>query len=271
MLPPFVRAELPDQLPPGIVLADARWYLDGRSGADAYAQGHLPGAVFVDLDRWLSDDSDPTAGRNPLPTPERFTAGLAELGIGDQDEVVAYDDAAGVIAARLVWMLRATGRSAAVLEGGLERWRGPVSRSPVGRQRSSPEVRQWPAERLADIDDAARAASGDVLLLDARDRDRYTGTVEPIDPRAGHVPGAVNHPVRHDLVDGLMVPVHELRERFRREGVTGETDLVASCGSGVTACFLLLELEHAGFDGRLWPGSFSQWSRDPSRPVADGV
>jgi thiosulfate/3-mercaptopyruvate sulfurtransferase len=260
-----------DGLPPGAVLADVRWYLDGRSAADEYARGHLPGAVFVDLDAFLAGHTgDPRHGRHPLPSAQEFTDGLAKLGIGDGDDVVAYDDAGGVIAARLVWMLRATGRSAAVLSGGLERWRGPLTTDVPHRARTAPEVRPWPVDRLADLTDADRAAGGSLLLLDARDRDRYTGAVEPVDPRAGHVPGAVNHPVREDLVDGVVAPADVLRARFLASGVRPDLDVVASCGSGVTACFLLLELEHAGFRGRLWPGSYSEWSNDPSRPVATG-
>jgi thiosulfate/3-mercaptopyruvate sulfurtransferase len=131
-------------------------------------------------------------------------------------------------------------------------------------------VRPWPADRLAAITDADHAVDGSVLLLDARDRDRYTGAVEPVDPRRGHVPGAVNHPVREDLVDGAVAPADVVRARLVASGVRNGVDVVASCGSGVTACFLLLELEHAGFSGRLWPGSFSEWSNDPSRPVATG-
>lgn len=268
MLPPFITADTADLLPPRAVLADVRWYLDGRSGAKEYARGHLPGAVFVDLDHWLAGHyGDARRGRHPLPSPERFTQGLSELGVEDTDDVVAYDDAGGVIAARLVWMLRVTGRSAAVLSGGLQAWRGPLTADVQPRRRTSPQVRAWPAEALADIDDAARAAGGSLLLLDARDRDRFAGAVEPVDPRAGHVPGAVNHPVREDLVQGAVAPVGEIRTRLLAAGVRDDVEIVASCGSGVTACFLLLELELAGFQGRLWPGSFSEWSNDPARPV----
>jgi thiosulfate/3-mercaptopyruvate sulfurtransferase len=268
VLPPFIAA---DAIPDGAVVADVRWYLDGRSGADEYARGHLPGAVFVDLDAWLAGHTgDPRRGRHPLPSPETFTEGLAELGIDDGDDVVAYDDAGGVIAARFVWMLRATGRSAAVLNGGLQGWPGELTPLVTPRTRTSPQVREWAAERLATVTDADHAADGSVLLLDARDRDRFSGAVEPVDPRRGHVPGAVNHPVREDLVEGRVPPADQLRARLVASGVRNGVDVVASCGSGVTACFLLLELEHAGFPGRLWPGSFSEWSNDPSRPVATG-
>lgn len=269
MLQPFITADCADELPAGAVLADVRWYLDGRSAADEYGRGHLPGAVFVDLDTWLAGHGgDSGHGRHPLPSPQGFTEGLAELGIEDGDDVVAYDDAGGVIAARLGWMLRVTGRSAAVLSGGLQRWRGPLTTEVPSRRRTAPQVRAWPPDRLADITDAERAASGSVLLLDARDRDRFTGAFEPVDPRAGHVPGAVNHPVREDLVDGAVAPADVLRARLLASGVRDSADVVASCGSGVTACFLLLELEQAGFHGRLWPGSFSEWAGDPTRPVA---
>ena len=271
MVSAFITAEVPEALPPGAVLADVRWYLDGRSAATEYARGHLPGAVFVDLDAWLADhNGNQHRGRHPLPSPQQFTDALAQLGIADDDLVVAYDDAGGVIAARLVWMLRVTGRSAAVLNGGLQRWRGPLVTQVPRRARTTPEVRPWPADRLANIDDADAAAHGSVLLLDARDRDRFTGTFEPVDPRAGHVPGAVNHPVREDLVDGVVPPPETLRARLLASGVRDDTDVIASCGSGVTACFLLLELEQAGFSGRLWPGSFSEWAHDATRAVATG-
>jgi thiosulfate/3-mercaptopyruvate sulfurtransferase len=272
MLSPFIAADVPEALPAGAVLADVRWYLDGRSGATEYAAGHLPGAMFVDLDALLAaHDGNPRGGRHPLPSPQQFTDALARLGIADDDHVIAYDDAGGVIAARLVWMLRVTGRSAAVLNGGLQSWHGPLDAEVPQRVRTTPEVRAWPVEALADIDDADSAARESVLLLDARDRDRFTGSFEPVDPRAGHVPGAINHPVREDLVEGAVPSPELLRERLIASGVGEDTDVIASCGSGVTACFLLLELEHAGFRGRLWPGSFSEWANDPDRPVATGT
>lgn len=257
-----------------VVLADVRWYLDGRSGRDAYDRGHLPGAVFVDLDRWLAAHGEPTDGRHPLPDPAHFAAGMASLGIADGDTVVAYDDAGGVIAARLVWMLRATGHEAAVLDGGIGAFDGPLETGDVIRSPASFTAAPWPAERLASIDEVAEAASdGGAVVLDARDADRFRGELEPVDPQAGHVPGAENLPCRgHIGPDGSFLPVTELRERFAAVGVEDGTDVISYCGSGVTACHNLIAQEYAGLGiGRLYPGSWSQWSNTPGRAVATGA
>ncbi|TFV56666.1 sulfurtransferase [Geodermatophilus sp. DF01-2] len=252
-----------------VVLADVRWYLDGRSGRAAYDAGHLPGAVFVDLDRWLAAPADPAQGRHPLPDPEVFAEGMASLGIGDGDSVVAYDDAGGAVAARLVWMLRVTGHEAALLDGGLAAWDGPLEQAAPDPAPAVFPPRPWPAERLAGAEDAVDPGA---VVLDARDPDRYRGDREPVDPRAGHVPGAVNVPYRAtlDAADRLLPP-DELRRTFAAAGVTADSDVVSYCGSGVTACLDLLALELAGFPpGRLYPGSWSQYSADPDRPVAVG-
>ncbi|HEX8345071.1 MAG TPA: sulfurtransferase [Actinoplanes sp.] len=252
-----------------VVTADVRWYLDGRSGRAAYDGGHLPGAVFVDLERWLAGPAGAGQGRHPLPAPEVFAEGMAGLGIGDGDTVVAYDDAGGVVAARLVWMLRATGRAATLLDGGLSAYAGELETVAVRRPVAVFGVRPWPAGRLAVIEDAVDPAS---VVLDARDRARFRGDSEPVDPRAGHIPGARSVPCRDSLdVDGRFLPVAALRRRFAEAGVTDAARVVSYCGSGVTACHNLLALEHAGWGvGRLYPGSWSQYSGDPARPVATG-
>ncbi len=249
--------------------ADVRWYLDGRSGRQAYDAGHLPGAVFVDLDRWLSAHGSPAEGRHPLPDPEVFAAGMSELGIGDDDTVVAYDDAGGVVAARLVWMLRVTGHQAALLNGGMAAWEGPLEQAAPGRPRAVFTARPWPAGRLAGIDDAVDPAN---VVVDARDAERFRGEQEPVDPRPGHVPGAVNVPCRANLdASGRFLPADELRARFAAAGVTEQSAVVSYCGSGVTACHNLLALELAGLPaGRLYPGSWSQYSHALDRPVAVG-
>jgi thiosulfate/3-mercaptopyruvate sulfurtransferase len=259
----------------GVVLADVRWYLDGRSGRAAYDAGHLPGAVFVDVDRDLAAPHPPgpsTAGRHPLPDPAAFAAAMGALGIGDDDVVVAYDDAGGVIAARLVWMLRATGARAALLDGGL-RPDDQLSAEPARRPPACFSPRPWPAGRIAGLTDAVDRGN---LVLDARDSDRYRGEVEPIDPRAGHIPGARNLPARENLTaDGFVLPVADLRTRFAAVGVPGPqagARVVSSCGSGVTACHTLLLLEHVGLgEGRLYPGSWSAYSSDPDLPAATGA
>ena len=253
----------------GVVVADVRSYLDGRSGREAYDAGHVPGAVFVSLDEVLSAPPSPAAGRHPLPEPTRFAAAMSALGIGDDDTVLAYDDAGGVIAARLVWMLRVTGREAALLDGGLPAYDGPLEQPAPVRSPGAFSVVPWPADRLAGPQDAADPRH---VVLDARDAERYRGEVEPLDPRAGHVPGARSLPCRGSLdEDGRHLPASHLRRRFLDAGVRDGTEVVAYCGSGVTACHDLLTLELAVFEpGRLYAGSWSQWSADPDRPVATG-
>jgi thiosulfate/3-mercaptopyruvate sulfurtransferase len=252
-----------------VVLADVRWYLDGRSGREAYDSGHLPGAVFVDLDRVLARHGSPADGRHPLPDPETFAESMAALGIGDGDTVIGYDDAGGVYAARLVWMLRATGHDAALLDGGLVAYDGELDRVGPHRPQATFTPRPWPADRLADIEDAA---AGSFAVLDARDRPRFRGDIEPVDPRPGHIPGARNLPCRENVdASSRFLAVPELRERFAAVGVTEGTSVISYCGSGVTACHNLLALEHAGLGpGRLYPGSWSQYSSDPGRPAVLG-
>jgi thiosulfate/3-mercaptopyruvate sulfurtransferase len=268
VIPPVVSAGWLREHP-AAVPADVRWYLDGRSGREAYEAGHLPGAVFVDLDRDLAAGAGPLTGRHPLPSPEHVAAALGRLGLGDDAVVVGYDDAGGTIAARLVWMLRVTGHDAALLDGGLAAWDGPLSTEPGDRPPAVRTPRPWPADRLADL---AEATGPDVLLLDVRAPERYRGEVEPVDPRAGHVPGARSLPCRDSLgEDGRFLPADQLRDRFADAGMADRADVVASCGSGVTACHTLLAMEHAGLPpGRLWPGSWSQYSADPARPAAVG-
>lgn len=268
MLPPFVDQSWLQRHRDDVVVADVRFYLTGRKGRDAYGAGHVPGAVFVDLGAVLAGPPS-DAGRHPLPAPAAFAKALATLGIGDDDTVVAYDDAGGVMAARLVWMLRAVGRDAALLDGGIDAWDGPLEQvGPVPRSVIS-TPRPWPPELLATIEDAADRAN---VVLDARPPDRYAGAADGLDPRAGHIPGARNVPAKaHVGDDGRLRPVEDLRERFAAAGATGEQPVVSSCGSGVTACFNLLVMEHAGLAaGRLYPGSWSEYSRDRARPVATG-
>jgi thiosulfate/3-mercaptopyruvate sulfurtransferase len=270
VIAPFVNADWLRQHRAEVVLADVRWYLDGRSGREAYEAGHIPGAVFVDLDAVLSEPHDDDShGRHPLPTPERFAGGLAELGIGDGDTVIAYDDAGGVIAARLVWLLRAAGHEAALLDGGLAAW--PATDLHRDHPRPRPPATftavPWPPDRLVDIDEAA--ATTDVLI-DARDRTRFGGGPDPVDPRSGHIPGARSVPTREHLDSQQRIHSPEqLRATFAEAGIERGTSVVSYCGSGVTACHNLLALEYAGLGpGRLYPGSWSEWSRDPARRTA---
>jgi thiosulfate/3-mercaptopyruvate sulfurtransferase len=272
VIAPFVDIRWVHEHRDEVILADCRWYTDARSGRDEYDTGHIPGAVFVDLETALTRHADPAdAGRHPLATPEDFAAAIGALGIGDDDTVIAYDDAGGVIAARLVWMLRATGHAAALLDGGLAAWEGELETAPAVRPPATFTPRPWPAERLVTIDDAAAAAaSAAVQLIDARPAERFAGAPDDLDPRAGHIPGARSVPCRENLdADGRLLPAAALRERF---GVDDAADVISYCGSGVTACHNLLAMEQAGLGrGRLFPGSWSQWSRDPARPAETGT
>ncbi|HUJ67836.1 MAG TPA: sulfurtransferase, partial [Acidimicrobiales bacterium] len=253
--------------------ADVRWYLDGRSGREEYNKGHLPGAVFVDLDHTLAGPPSPGAGRHPLPDPATFAGHMRSLGIGDDSIVVAYDDQGGVTAARLVWMLRVTGHHAALLDGGIRSYRGvlevgpPGDHPPVGGQLVECP---WPPECVAGIDDAADPAN---LVIDARAPERFRGDEEPVDARPGHIPGARNLPCRSNLdQDGCFLPAEELRRRFEAVGAAAAIPVISYCGSGVTACHNLIALELAGMGpGRLYPGSWSQYSHDFSRPAEAGA
>lgn len=269
MIDPVVDLEWVRAQGDRVVLADVRSYLDGRSGRAAYRRGHLPGAVFADLDHDLAAHGAPAAeGRHPLPDPGSFAAAMAALGISDDDTVVGYDDAGGVMAARLVWMLRATGHPAALLDGGIDAYDGELAIEPADRPPATFTARPWPPDTLADLGDATAES---FVVLDARQRERFRGDTEPIDPRAGHIPGARSLPCRENLdADGRFRPVAELRARFAAVGVGPGTPVVSYCGSGVTACHNLLAMEHAGLGtGRLYPGSWSQYAHT-DRPAATG-
>jgi thiosulfate/3-mercaptopyruvate sulfurtransferase len=272
---PIVSTRWLSSAGPDIALLDVRWYPDGRDSRVAFSAGHLPGAVLAPLDEICAAPASDARGRHPLPSPTAFAASLSELGVGDGDVVVGYDDAGGVLAARLVWMLRALGHDAALLDAG----NGPFPETGPGPPlpRLKPPLTvpgEWPPGLLASIDEVAVAGGeGGTVLIDARPRDRFEGAPDALDPRAGHMPGARSLPCREHLgPDGRLLPVDSLRDRLATVGITrADQDFISSCGSGVTACHNLLVAEHAGLGGgRLFPGSWSQWSRDPSRPVATG-
>ncbi len=255
-----------------VVWCDVRWYLDGRDARAAYDAGHLPGAVFIDMDTVLAAPPSPEAGRHPLPSPATFAEELGALGIGDGDVVVAYDDNGGLQAGRMVWMLRAIGRAAVVLDGGMQSWTGELTTDVPERAAVERTVVDWPTELLVDIDEvAALSAAGDAVIIDARAAARYRGEMEPVDPKAGHIPGAKVRPVTDNVVDGSFKSAEELRADFEAIGVTNDTEVIAYCGSGVTACHNILAIERAGLGtARLFAGSWSQWSNDDARPVATG-
>lgn len=272
---PVVDADWLAQRLDDVVLADVRWFHDGTDRRALHHQGHLPGAVLVDLDHDLAGPVGPGTGRHPLPTPAAFAAAMARLGIPQDRPVVAYDQGHGGFAARLVWMLRVTGHDAALLSGGLEAWPGPLEQGDVVRAPTTFEARPWPEEWLADLDEVvslvADGGSGSILV-DARAPERYRGEVEPLDPRAGHIPGAVSVPFAGNLDDqGRLLPVDRLAARFAEAGLAEADDVVVYCGSGVTACHDLLAMEVAGIQARLFPGSWSQWSGRDDLPAATGT
>ncbi|MBB1483509.1 sulfurtransferase [Tessaracoccus sp. MC1865] len=264
MIPPVVDVAWL-QAHPHVVLADVRHYLDGRSGALAYEHGHLPGAVHVPMDEVLADPPTAELGRHPLPTPQRFADGLAAVGIGDDSIVVAYDDAGGSMAGRLVWLLRMLGRDAALLDGGMAAYDGELTTVVPDPAHATFTVRPWPDEALATIEEAARGS----IVIDARGAERFRGETEPIDAKAGHIPGARSFPLTDNLTeDGHFLSPEELRERFR--GIDDAAKTISYCGSGITACHNLIAMEYAGLGrGRLYPGSWSQYS-GTERPVAVG-
>lgn len=258
VIPPFVSIDWVRKNRALVVLADVRFYLDGRAGRDGFETGHIHGAVYVEMDGILAAHGSPAEGRHPLPTPEAFAAGLSEAGIGDDSTVVAYDDAGGVIAARLVWMLRALGHDAALLDGGLAGWpEAPVTDA------ATPEpavftAKPWPTDALATIEDAQDPGN---VVIDARPRDRFDGAPDAVDPRFGHIPGAKSLPCREHVEGGFLKPDSDLLRAVSEVGADGGAPVVSYCGSGVTACHNLLVLEHLGVTGaRLYPGSWSQYA-----------
>jgi thiosulfate/3-mercaptopyruvate sulfurtransferase len=264
---------------PAWLLIDCRFDLsDPAAGEKLYRRDHIPNAIYASLDRDLSGPLVAGTGRHPLPSPNAFAETLSRWGISEQMQVIAYDADNSAYAARLWWMLRWVGHHAvAVLDGGYNAWRAaalPVSGDVPRRDSTHFIARPQRAAWLDAAEVQQRVARSDWRLLDARGPERFAGEVEPIDPVAGHVAGAHNHPfVRNLSADGRFLPADELRARFAatQNGV-GDEHTIAMCGSGVTACHLLLGLEIAGKSGaRLYPGSWSEWITDPSRPIATRV
>lgn len=272
------------------VLLDCRFDLAApAAGREAYLRAHLPGAGYADLDLDLAGPVSATSGRHPLPAPDALARRLAQLGVARDVQVVAYDEANGAFAARAWWLLRWIGcKHVAVLDGGYRAWVAgggeleygapPTAAPPAGAGLGATAT----TAVTAVVDGAAVVSADEVLraladparvLVDARAAERYAGTVEPIDPVAGHVPGAVNHPFADNLgEDGRFLAPAELRRRWeaRLAGKAAE-NAILMCGSGVTACHDLLALEVAGLPGaKLYAGSWSEWIRDPARPVSRG-
>jgi thiosulfate/3-mercaptopyruvate sulfurtransferase len=257
-----------------VVLLDVRWALGDDQGREKYLAGHLPGAVFVDLETELADPPSPEAGRHPLPSLQRLQSAARRWGIRNGDAVVAYDATGGLAAARAWWLLRWGGLpEVRLLDGGVDAWARAGGRLDSGDVVPDPgDVTLTGGEMpVLSIDQAAELPASGGVLLDARAAERYRGEVEPIDPRAGHVPGAVSAPTTANLEpDGTFLRMTELVDRFVTLGVGPRTTVGVYCGSGVNAAHEVAALAAAGIEAALWPGSWSQWAADPSRPASTG-
>jgi thiosulfate/3-mercaptopyruvate sulfurtransferase len=274
--PLISAADLAAQLGnPDLVIVDSRHDLMNPAvGRDAYAAGHIPGAIFMSIDDDLSAPRTGSNGRHPLPEPGVFAATLGAKGINNACRVVVYDGGNAMYAGRLWWMLRWLGHSDAfVLDGGIAQWQKEgraIETQPNARTATAfaavtnDAMRLTAADTLAAINDPGRR------ILDARAVERYRGEVEPVDPVAGHIPGAFNRAFGLNLRDGMFKPAGELRREFETvlAGRSPE-QLIHQCGSGVSACANIIAMEHAGLTGsRLYAGSWSEWCADPARPVA---
>jgi thiosulfate/3-mercaptopyruvate sulfurtransferase len=270
----WLAARLED---PAVRPVDVRWYLtEPAKGRAEYAQAHIPGAPFMDMESELASPRGQGPGRHPLPTPEAFAAAAERAGIGDETHVVVYDSSGGAAAARLWWLLRYFGHQrVSLLDGGWPAWLA----AGYSTEMSVPTIPQASftavphPEMVVDADAVDRLRRDPrVLLLDARANERYEGRVEPIDPQAGHIPGARSAPFAGNLRDdGHMKTADELRDRYLTLGADAAEQIVCYCGSGVTAAHDILALHLVGrTDALLYEGSWSDWSSDPARPVATG-
>lgn len=263
---------------PRVVILDVRWRLDRPDGRPDYNAGHIPGAVYVDLDTQLAEPGAATEGRHPLPSVERLQASARSWGIDAGNTVVVYDDLKNMSSARAWWLLRYAGiADVRVLDGALAAW--VAAGLPLG---TGADQEHGSADRAGTVElhygqlpvltiDEAAALPNFGVLLDARAPERYRGEVEPIDPKAGHIPGAVNAPMTDNVAaDGRFRGADELRARYAALGADGESTVGVYCGSGVTAAHDVLALRIAGMDAALYPGSWSQWSNTEGRPVETG-
>ncbi len=267
--PQELADELREDRPPRLL--DVRWRLDQPEGRPAYLEGHLPGAVYVDLDNELADRSDPSQGRHPLPSTDRLQETARGWGLSAGDRVVVYDDLQSVAAARAWWLLSRAGVDVRVLDGGLRGWLAeglPIETGDV-RPTVGDVVLTEPASGSIDIDEAAAwPRSG--ILIDVRAAERYRGDTEPLDPVAGHIPGAVNLPTGALTEAGRLRAPEEIRAAFAAVGAAPGEAIAAYCGSGVAATHAALAGAVAGIDVTVFPGSWSQWSRSRGRLVATG-
>jgi thiosulfate/3-mercaptopyruvate sulfurtransferase len=259
-------------------IVDCRFDLQREAwGREEYLAGHIPGAVYAHLNEDLSSERTGRNGRHPLPAVDALAATLSRFGIDRDTQVVVYDQDAGLFASRLWWLLKYLGHDVvALLDGGWAKWtreRRPTRSGPESRRATAFTPSPKPEMRIAIDDVMARLEDRATLLVDARATDRFEGRAETIDPVAGHIPGAINHFYKWNVTDeGTMRPADVLRENFERLlGGRTPDQAVMYCGSGVSACHNLLAMEHAGLPGaKLYPGSWSEWSSDPSRPIETG-
>jgi thiosulfate/3-mercaptopyruvate sulfurtransferase len=274
MVTPLISAaQLDTALHEGVpvTILDVRWVLGGPPGIDAFHRGHIPGAQFVDLDAELA--APPGPGRHPLPDPAAFQAAMRSHGVSASQPVVVYDAATGMAAARAWWTLRYFGHpDVRVLDGGLAAWE--AAGKPLTAEETPAEAGDIEAvpDSMPMLDAAAAAQLAiDGILIDARARERFRGDVEPVDPVAGHIPGARNLPAAgNNDADGRFLSEEELRKRFATVGAIPGSSVGAYCGSGVVAAQEVLALSVAGIDAALYVGSWSDWITDPERPVAKG-
>lgn len=267
-----LRAELDSGSAPRLL--DVRWQLGGPPGVDGYRAGHLPGAIYVDLDTELAAPPSPAGGRHPLPDPAALQKAARTWGLRQGESVVVYDDSGSMSAARAWWLLRWAGvERVRILDGGLTGWvaaGGELDQHQVHPPLGDVELDGGHLPTV-DADQAAEWAM-DGLLLDARAGERFRGEVEPIDPRAGHIPGAVSAPTaENNDPTGSFLPTDDLTRRFAALGAPAGGQVAVYCGSGVTAAHQAAALTLAGYTPVLYPGSWSQWSSDPDRPVATGA
>lgn len=265
-----------------ITVLDVRWALGDPHGYEHYLKGHIPGGVYVDLERELAAPGAPRKGRHPLPDPDAFQQAARGWGINDGGVVVAYDDNGSMSAARLWWLLRDAGHEQVqLLDGGLGAWKQAGYPTQTGKTTPTPGSVRLASGRMPVV---AMAEAGSFpehgVLLDARASERYRGETEPVDPQAGHIPGARSAPTSENLTaDGRFRSASELRQRFdtltgsRQDGTVGSeggaaSDVAVYCGSGISAAHEIAALEIAGIKGALYPGSWSQWSNHPQLPVA---
>ena len=270
---PDLAAALASDRPP--VVLDVRWKLGGPPGHEEYLRGHVPGAVYVDLETELSADPQPSDGRHPLPTADALRECARRWGIDDGDGVVVYDGEGNLSSARAWWLLRWAGLAdVRILDGALPAWTGaglPLATDDVTPEPGTVTLTTGALPTIT----AEEAGAFDGVLLDARAAERFRGETEPVDPKAGHIPGAVSAPTTGNLAaDGRFLAPAELRERFLVAGADGERPVAAYCGSGVTAAHEVAALAIAGIDAALYPGSWSQWSNldlpvatEPARSV----